>query len=83
MHVITFLLLAISLLRSYVLCDTRFIHPPDWRDDEDNRRNPEKNRRYLDGEMVKLEWETDNEDAELWLVQDVESMWEFFPLDCK
>ncbi|CAG7559048.1 unnamed protein product [Fusarium equiseti] len=61
--------LTASLLGSFGSCDTKFISPPDWRDDKPNRGDPEKNRRYIVGETIPVQWETDNDRSYLLLFQ--------------
>ncbi|RBR23737.1 uncharacterized protein FIESC28_03442 [Fusarium coffeatum] len=78
-----FLFLTGSLLRSFGSCDTEFLNPPDWSDDERNRDNLDKNRRYVVGETIPLEWETDrsSEDIALNLGQNLYSSFRFAPLN--
>ncbi|KAH7188082.1 uncharacterized protein B0J16DRAFT_381967 [Fusarium flagelliforme] len=61
--------LTASLLGSFGSCDTKFISPPDWRDDKRNRGDPEKNKRYVVGETIPVQWETDNDRSYLLLFQ--------------
>ena len=81
MRVPVLVLLTVSLLRSFVWCDAMFIRPPDWSTDVRNRDNPEKNRRYVVGEAIPLDWESDIDDTRLYIAQKLPSDFVAFVLD--
>ncbi|KAI1052356.1 hypothetical protein LB507_007556 [Fusarium sp. FIESC RH6] len=81
MHFPAFLFLTASLLTIFGSCENKFISPPDERDDERKRFDLEKNRRYVVGETIPLDWETDLDDIRLYIVQHLDSQIEPFLLD--
>ena len=80
MRILVFALLTASILGSLGSCGTRFVSPPDWRDDVRNRRDPEQNRRHVERETIRLRWKTDVNRLGLLLIQVVPPItreWEY------
>jgi len=82
MRIVALFIFTCSLLGNFGRCDTKFITPRDWRDDERNRRNPEMNRRYVVGEEIPLDWKTDEKDSycHLLVVQPEGSVSPYWPI---
>lgn len=81
MRVPALVFLTVSLLGSFGWCKTKFNRPPDWSIDVRNRDNPEKNRRYVVGEAIQLDWESDFDDTRLYVAQQLHSEFTAFVLD--
>lgn len=81
MRVPALVFLEVSLLGSFGWCNTKFFRPPDWSTDVRNRDNPEMNRRYVVGEAIQLDWESDLDDTRLYVAQQLHLEFTAFVLD--
>ncbi|KAF5669173.1 hypothetical protein FCIRC_9336 [Fusarium circinatum] len=68
------LTLILSIFANRVLCDTKFLRPPEWNSDVDDKTGFGKNIQYSVGDTIQLLWETDLDKVELYLVQRIGSV---------
>ena len=84
MLTISILTLIISIFGSRVLCSTKFLRPPEWNSDVDDKAGLGENIQYAVGDTIQLLWETDLDKVELYLVQGIRSTnWDDRMLDCR
>ncbi|ENH63508.1 hypothetical protein FOC1_g10000133 [Fusarium oxysporum f. sp. cubense race 1] len=73
MLTISILTLILSIFGSRVLCSTKFLRPPEWNSDVDDKAGLGENIQYAVGDTIQLLWETDLDKVELYLVQGIRS----------
>jgi hypothetical protein len=82
MFAISILTLIVSIFANRVFCESKFLRPPEWNPDVDDKAGLEDNIRYEVGDTIQLLWETDVEEVALFLVQQIGSSREPRILDC-
>ncbi|KAF5253703.1 hypothetical protein FANTH_1395 [Fusarium anthophilum] len=61
--------LILSIFANRVLCDTKFLRPPEWNSDVDGKAGSGMNTQYTVGHTIQLLWETDLDKVQLYLFQ--------------
>ncbi|KAF5577996.1 hypothetical protein FPCIR_11797 [Fusarium pseudocircinatum] len=69
MTTISTLTIVLSIFASRVLCNTKFLRPPEWNAAVDRKAGLGENVRYAVGDTIQLLWETDLDSLYLFLYQ--------------